>query len=149
MRIDVFGSAPEAHVTMEIGMADIDVALVGMEKEVDVRDRASLVFVLVGMRVHMSAAIPVRVEVHGVGVVGVNAPICMRTVSVILIGPGICVIAMVVVEMIRVGHIPVVVVRWDCVFVVVIAMLHIPVVAMRRVLIRGIQVARACVIEMI
>ena len=67
----------------------------------------------------------------------------------ILIEPRICVIAMVAVVMIDVRRILVVVVRGGSVLVVVIAMLHIPVVPVRRVLIRGIQVARPRAVGMI
>lgn len=56
---------------MEVAVADVDVALVGVQVEVGMRDRASLVCVLVGMRVDMPAAVTVRVGVHCVGVVGV------------------------------------------------------------------------------
>ena len=73
----------------------------------------------------------------------------MRIVSVILISPRIRVIAMVAVVMIHVGRIPVVVVRGCSVIVVGIARLHIPVVPVRRVLVRGIQVARARAVGMI
>jgi hypothetical protein len=78
--IDVAGSAHRAGVAMEIGMADVDVGGVRVQVEVGMGDRASLVFVLVGMRVRMPAAVAVRVEVHAVGVVGVHS------VGVILMG---------------------------------------------------------------
>jgi hypothetical protein len=64
---------------------------------------------------------------------------------VILIVARICVIAMVTVEMVYIGRIPVVVVRGGCVVVVVIAVLHIPVVPVRWMLIRRIEMAGAIV----
>ena len=112
------------------------------------RDRASLVFVLVGMRVHMCGAVTVRVDVHCVGVVVVNGPIRVGNISVILIRR-IRVIAMAGIQVIGVGHIQVVVVRDGIVLVVVIAMAHIPVVRVRRVLRRAIQMARAGEVGMI
>ena len=90
-------------------MAGVEVDFVGMQVEVGMRDRASLVCVLVGMRVRMCAAVTVRVGVHCVGVVVVSGPIRVGNISVILIR-GICVIAMASVQMIDVGHIQVVVV---------------------------------------
>ena len=91
-------------------MTGVGVELVGMQREVGMRDRAGLVFVLVAMRVAMPAAVTVRVEVHCVGVVVVSGPIRVGNISVILI-PRIGVIAMAGIQMIDVGHIQVVVVR--------------------------------------
>jgi hypothetical protein len=62
---------------------------------------------------------------------------------VILIAARIRVIAMVAVEVIHIGCVPVVVVRGRGVGVVVIAMLHIPVIAVRRVLVGSIEMAHA------
>jgi hypothetical protein len=81
VRIDVARSAPKAGVAMEVAMADVGVELVRVQAEVDMRDRASHVFVLVGMRVHMCGAVTVRVDVHCVGVVVVNGPIRVRNIS--------------------------------------------------------------------
>lgn len=133
---------------MEVAMADVEVSFVSVQVDVGMRDGASLVFVQVVMRVHMRGTVTVRVDVHCVGVVIVNGPIRVWKISVILI-PRICVIAMVVVQMIYVGHIEVVVVRDGIVLVVVIAMAHIPVVRVRRLLRRAIQMARAGEIGMI
>ena len=69
---------------MEVGMTDVGVELVGMQRQVDMRDRASLVFVLVAMRVAMRVAVTVRVGVHCVGVVVVSGPIRVGNISVIL-----------------------------------------------------------------
>lgn len=148
MRIDVFGRAPEAHVAVEIDVAAVDVGAVRVQREVNVRDRAGKVRVLVAMRVHMSAAVTMRVRVHGVGVVVVSGPIRVGGIRVVLIR-GICVVAMAAVQMIRVRHIPVVLVRGRFALVVVIAMLHIPEVLVRWVLIGGVQVARAGLVGMI
>jgi len=137
VRIDVLRRASQAQVAMEVAMADIDVGGVNVQTEIDVRDRASSVCVLVGMRVDVSAAVTVRVSVHCVGVVVVNGPIRVGSISVILIGR-IRVIAMAAVQVIGVGHIPVVVVRRSRAFVVVIAVLHVPVVPVRWLLRRGI-----------
>ena len=103
---------------------------------------ASLILVLVGMRVDMPRAVTVRVDVHCVGVVVVSGPIRVGNISVILIRR-IRVIAMAGIQMIDVGHIQVVVVRGGIAVVVVIAMAHIPVVRVRWVLNRAIQMARA------
>jgi hypothetical protein len=145
-------------------MPDVEVGLVRMQKQVDMRDRASLIRVLVGMRVDMRrVAVTVRVDVDAVAMVTVNRVrmilmgnagvgmipvrvvqmIRVGNIRVILIVPLICVIAMVVVEMIRVRDIPVVIVRRGGVFVVVIAMLHIPVVPVRWMLVGRIEVAGA------
>ena len=123
-------------------MADVDVGLVSVQVEVGMRDRAGLVRVLVGMRVHMCATVAVRVGVHGVGVVVVSAHIRVGGIRVILIGI-IRVIAMAAVQMIRVRHIPVILVGGGYAAVVVIAMLHIPEVPVRWVLIWSIDMARA------
>ena len=64
MGIDVARSAPNADVAMEIAMADVDVGLVSVVVEVGMRAGASLVCMLVGMRVHMCAAVTVRVSVR-------------------------------------------------------------------------------------
>jgi hypothetical protein len=80
VRIDVARRANGAAVAMEIDMADVPVGLVGVQGEVDMRDRASLVFMLVGMGVVMSAAVSVCVDVHSVGMIGVGS------VRVILVG---------------------------------------------------------------
>ena len=90
-------------------MAGVEVDFVGMQVEVGMRDRASLVGVLVGMRVRMCAAVAVRVGVDRVGVVVVSGPIRVGNISVILIRR-IYVIAMAGVQMIDVGHIQVIVV---------------------------------------
>ena len=95
---------------MEVGMTGVGVELVRMQRQVGMRDRASLILVLVAMRVAMRAAVTVRVDVHCVGVVVVNGPIRVGNISVILIRR-IRVIAMAAVQMIYVGHIQVVVVR--------------------------------------
>ena len=126
---------------MEIDMTGVEMDVIAMQREVGVRDRARLVGVLVGMRVRMCAAVAMRVSVHGVGVVVVSAPIRVGNIRVILI-PRIRVIAMAVVQMIRVGHIPMVLVRRGFVLVLVISMLHIPEVLVRRVLRRAVQMAR-------
>ena len=112
------------------------------------RDRASLVRVLVCMRVDMGARVAVRVSVHGISVVVVSGSIAVGRVSVILVGV-ICVIAMAGIQMVRVGHIPVILVRRSDAIVVVIAMLHIPEVPVRRVLVRRIEMARAGLVGMI
>ncbi len=49
---------------MEVGMTGVEVELVRMQRQVGMRDRASLIRVLVAMRVHMPAAVTVRVDVH-------------------------------------------------------------------------------------
>ncbi len=85
---------------------------------------------------------------HCVSVVVVNRPIRVRNVSVILI-PRIRVIAMAGIQVIRVGHIQVIVVRDGIVLVVVIAMADIPVVGVRRLLRRGIQMPRPGLVGMI
>ena len=85
MRIDVTRGTPKSGVAMEITMADVGVELVGMQREVDMRARAGLVVVVVGMRVDMPAAVTVRVEVHCVAVVVVNGPVRVGNISVILI----------------------------------------------------------------
>ena len=72
----------------------------------------------------------------------------MRNIGVILI-PRIRVIAMAGIQMISVGHIQVVVVRGGFALVVVIAMAHIPVVRVRWLLRRAIQMARAVEVGMI
>src|SRR5215510_8115192 len=108
-------------------MRNVDVDFVSVQMQVGVRDGARLVCVLVGMRVRMPATVTVCVDVHSIGVVVVNGAIRVGSISVILVAPRISVIAMVVVEMIRIGHIQVVVVRWGYVLVVVIAMTYIPV----------------------
>ena len=64
MRIDVIPGADRSRVAVKVDMTDVAVAPVGMQMKVDVRDRASLIRVLVGMCVHMRAAVPVRVSVH-------------------------------------------------------------------------------------
>ena len=115
---------------MEVGMTGVGVALVRMQRQVRMRDRASLILVLVGMRVDMRGAVTVRVDVHGVGVVVVSGPIRVGNISVILIRR-IRVIAMAGIQMIYVGHIQVVVVRGGRAVVDVIAMAHIPVVRVR------------------
>ena len=127
---------------MEVDMTGVGVELVRMQRQVGMRDRASLILVLVAMRVDMPAAVTVRVDVHCVGVVVVNGPIRVGNISVILIRR-IRVIAMAGIQMIDVGHIQVVVVRGGIAVVVVIAMAHIPVVRVRWLLSRGIQMARA------
>ena len=83
-----------------------------------------------------------RVGVDCVGVVVVSRPIRVGNISVILIRR-IRVIAMAGIQMIDVGHIQVVVVRRVVALVVVVAMAHIPVVRVRWVLRRRIQMARA------
>jgi hypothetical protein len=141
--VDVAKCAPDAGVAMEVDMAAIDVDLVGVDTNIRVRKRARQVSVLVRMRVRVrgGGGITVRIGVYGVGVVVVRGPVGVGNVSVILVR-GIGVIAMPGVQMIRVGHIQVVMVRRGLGLVVVIAMLHIPVVPVRRLLRRGIQVAR-------
>jgi hypothetical protein len=129
-------------------MIGVGVELVRMERQVGVRARASLILVLVAMRVRMSAAVTVRVGVHCVGVVVVNGPVRVGNIRVILM-PHIRVIAMVVVEMISVGYIPVVLVRGGFVLVVVIAVLNIPEVPVRWLLRRGIQMAGTGAVGMI
>jgi hypothetical protein len=148
MCIDVPRRALRADVAMKIGMAGVAVGVVGVQGEVGMRNGASRVCVLVAMRVHVCAGVTVRVGVHCVGVVVVSGPIRVGRIVVILIGI-ICVIAMAAVQVICVGQITVVVVWWGCAFVVVIAMLHIPVVFVRWMLIRGIQMARAGEVGMI
>ena len=44
---------------MEVGMTDVGVELVGMQRQVDMRDRASLILMLVAMRVVMRVAVTV------------------------------------------------------------------------------------------
>ena len=129
-------------------MAGVEVDLVGVQTGVGMGDRPSLVCVLIAKRVQMCAAVTVRVGVHGVGVVVVSGPIRVRNIGVILI-PRIRVIAMAGIQVISVGHIQVVVVRDGIVLVVVIAMAHIPVVLVRRVLRGAIQMARAGEVGMI
>ena len=133
---------------MEIDMSGIDVDVVSVQFEVSVRDGASLVFVLVGMGVHMCGAVTVRVGVHRVGVVVVSGSIRVGNISVILIRR-VDVIAMAIVQMICVGHIYMVVVRRGEAVVVVIAMAHIPVVFVRWVLRGAIQMARTGEVGMI
>ena len=133
---------------MRIDMIDVGVELVRMQRQVGMRDRESLILVLVGMRVLMDGAVTVRVGVHCVGVVVVSGLIRVGNVSVILIRV-ICVIAMAAIQMIYVGHIQVVLVLGGLALVVVIAMAHIPVVRVRRVLKRAIQMARAGEVVMI
>ena len=70
---------------MEVDMAGVEMDLVSVQADVGMRDRASLVFVLVAMRVHMPGAVTVRVDVHCVGVVVVSGPIRVGNISVILI----------------------------------------------------------------
>ena len=72
MRIDVLRGTSKAHIAMEIDMADVDVSLISMQRKVRMGDRASLVCVLVGMRVRMSAAVGMAVEVNRVGVIVVT-----------------------------------------------------------------------------
>jgi hypothetical protein len=81
------GRASCARVAMDVGMTGIGVELVGMQRQVDMRDRTSLLLVLVGMRVHMRAAVTMRVDMHAVAVVSVNATVRVGTISVILIVP--------------------------------------------------------------
>ena len=145
MRIDVVHRAAQAGVAMEVDMADVEMGLVSVQAEIDMCNRASLVCVLVGMRVRMATAVTVRVGVHCVGVVVVSGPIRVRNIRVILVAR-ICVIAMVVVEVVAIGHIQMVVVLG---LVEVIPMPHIPEVPVRRLLGRVIQVARAGEIGMI
>ena len=142
MRIDVLCSSPNADVAVEIDMAGVEVDVVRVQCEIDVRERASLVRVLVGMRVDVSGAVAVRVGVHGVGMVVVGGAIRMRNIGVVLI-PRVCVIAVAAVQVIGVGHIAMVLVRGVFSLVVVIAMLDIPEVLVRRMLRRAIQMARA------
>jgi len=123
-------------------MSGVAVELVRVQRQVGVRDRARKILVVVGMCVHMSGAVTVRVDVHGVGVVVVSGPIRVGNISVILIRR-IRVIAMAGIQMIDVRHIQVVVMRGGVAVVVVIAMAHIPVVRVRRVLFRAVQMARA------
>ncbi len=51
MRIDVARTAQKAGVSMEVAMADVGVELVCVQRQVGMRERASLILVLVGMRV--------------------------------------------------------------------------------------------------
>jgi hypothetical protein len=151
MRIDVTRGTPKSGVAMEITMADVGVELVCVYRQVGMRERASLVFVRVGM--YWCPTVSVRVDVHyvvvsAVGVVVVSGPVRVRNISVILIGR-IRVIAMAGIQVIRVGHIQVIVVRGGIAVVVVIAMAHIPVVRVRRVLNRAIEMARAADVGMI
>jgi hypothetical protein len=132
---------------MKVDMADVAVAPVGMQVQVGVTDRASLVRVLVGMCIRVPAAVAVRVSVRGVSVIVVGGPVRVGRIRVILISE-ICVIAMTGVQVIRVRHIPVILVRGGFALVVVIAMLHIPEVFMR-LLGRAIQMAGAGLIGMI
>lgn len=120
-------------------MAGIEVNGVGVQREIGVRERASLISVLVGMRIRVNdnAAIAMSVGVNGVSVIVVSGPIRVRNISVVLIGR-ICVIAMAAVQMVRVGHVAMVLVRGRFALVNVIAMLHIPEVLVRRVLRRAI-----------
>jgi hypothetical protein len=146
VRVDMAGRTRLPRVAMKVDMADVTVALVRVERQIGVRARARLVVVFVGMGVDVAGTVTVGVEVNRVGVVVVTVRmrlIGMRIVEVILIAPHILVIAMVVVEMIRVRDIPVVIVRRGGVFVVVIAMLHIPVVPVRWMLVGRIEVAGA------
>ena len=127
---------------MKIDVIDIEMVLVCMQFKVGVGEGASLVRMLVAMRILMRAAVTVRVGMNGVGVVVVSALICVGNVSVILISR-IAMVAMATVQMVRVGHISVILVRGGFALVVVIAMLHIPEVAVRWLLRRGIEMARA------
>jgi len=136
------GCAQGSRVAMDVEMTGVAVELVRVQREVGMRDRARLILVLVGMRIDVRHAVSVRIDVHGVGVVVVNGPIRVGNIGVVLIRR-IRVIAMAGIQMIRVGHIEVVVVRRGIAVVVVIAMAHVPVVRVRRVLRRAIQVARA------
>lgn len=142
MRVDVTLGTDRSRVAVKVNVADIAMAPVRVMRQIRMPARASLVRVFVAMRVDMPAAVTVRVGVHAVGVVVVSGSIRMRSISVILI-PRICVIAMAVVQMIWVGHVPVVLVRGGFALVVVIAMLHIPVIAVRRVLVGSIEMAHA------
>jgi hypothetical protein len=49
---------------MKIDVTDVGVEHVRVQRQVGMRYRASLIRVLVGMRVAMPAAVSVRVEVH-------------------------------------------------------------------------------------
>ena len=84
---------------MEVDMTGVGVELVRVQRQVGMRDRASLILVLVGMRVGMRRAVTVRVDVHCVGVVVVSGPIRVGNISVILIRR-IRVIAMAGIQMI-------------------------------------------------
>jgi hypothetical protein len=123
------------------------------------REHASLVGVLVAMRVLMAATIGVGVHVNPVAVVDMSVVgvilvskaavvvIAVRIVQVIrvgnirviLIASLIRVITMVVVKVVRVRLIPVVFVRGVYIGVVVIAMLHIPEILVRWFLRRTVQ----------
>ena len=136
------GCAYCTRVAVKVDMIGVGVELVRVQRQVGMRDRASLILVLVEMRVGMRGGVTVRVQVHGVGVVVVSRPIRVGNISVVLIRR-IRVIAMAGIQMVDVGHIQVVVVRGGIAVVVVIAMAHVPVVRVRWVLFGRIQMARA------
>jgi len=87
------GRTQSARITVKVDVTDVAVERVGVQRPIDVGERASLVRVLVAMRVPMCAAVTVRVRVHCVGVVVVSGLIRVGNISVILI-PRVCVIAM-------------------------------------------------------
>ena len=89
---------------MNVEMTDVRVARVRMQGDVGMRDRASLIRVLVAMSVGMPAAVTVLVGVHCVGVVVMNGSVGVENVSVILVRR-IRVIAVAGIQMIDVGHI--------------------------------------------
>ena len=64
MRVDVIQCAPRSRIAMKVDVTDVAVALIDMVRHIGVRDRASLVCVLVGMRVNMGTAVRVRVGVR-------------------------------------------------------------------------------------
>ena len=84
---------------MRIDMTGVGMGRVRMQRDVGMGDRASLILVLVGMRVVCAAAVTVRVDVHCVGVVVMNGSIRVGNISVILIRR-IRVIAMAGIQMI-------------------------------------------------
>jgi hypothetical protein len=89
VRIDVARGAAEAYIAMEIAVANVGIELISVEIGIGVPLRASQIVMLVSMRVCMSTAVTVGVEVNCVGVVVVNSPIRVRAISMVLIVPGI------------------------------------------------------------
>ena len=69
------GCAYCTRVAMNVDMTGVGVDLICVQRQVDMRDCASLILVLVGMRVHMPAAVKVAVEVNRVAVVVVTVSV--------------------------------------------------------------------------
>ena len=72
MRVDVIQGANRSRIAMKVDVTGVGVELIRMQGQIGVRDRASHVCVLVGMRVNMGAAVRVAVGVNRVSVVVVT-----------------------------------------------------------------------------